>query len=219
MWPELGRVRAQVCFRVFRYVCLSHYINKLPLHIFIGWILPSRGKPHLPPCSFKCCRVGSINWCGELEGAGLFCVLLCWGDMKLSSCEPAPVLGQHVMNNLFASKPDQRYCSGRCLTMAVLACLQLILSSCTSNLMLKSLILWDCIKDHSHWLGKFHQENVYLSVEFPMPEPCSHWVLILCPSSVSTVQLQQWHPCLVSLDMMLILDFCQHNCSTVVLWM
>lgn len=70
--------------------------------------------------------------------------------------EHAPVLSQHVMNSLFTSNPDQRYCTDWCLTMAALVYLQLILSSWSSSLMLKSLILWDGHKDHSHWLAKFH---------------------------------------------------------------
>ena len=168
MWPGLGEVRTQVCFRVARCVCLSHCIKLVLLHIFITWVLPSRRKPHPPPCSLECCRMKSVRWCEEFEGSGPFCVLLCWGDMKpLLLHEHAPLLSQHVMNSLFASKPDQRYCTDRCLTMAALVFLQLILSSWSSSLMLKSLIPWDGHKDRNHCLGKFHQENVSFICHIP----------------------------------------------------
>lgn len=168
MWPGLGEVRTQVCFRVARCVCLSHCIKLVLLHIFIAWVLPSRKKPHLLPCSLECCRMGSVRWCEEFEGAGAFCVLLCWGNRTLLLLhEHDPILSQHVMNGLFASKPYQRYCRDQCLIMAALVFLQLILSFWSSSLMLKSLILWDHHKHHSHWLGKFLQENVSFICHIP----------------------------------------------------
>lgn len=130
-WAQVS----QVCVIVAHCVCLSHYIKLFLLHIFITWILPSRKEASSSTMFSQVLQNGISKLMSSVWGSWtVLCPSVLRRHEPLLLQEHAPVLSQHVMNSLFTSNPDQRYCTDRCLTMAALIFLQLILSSWSSSL-------------------------------------------------------------------------------------